>query len=253
MNRTLAVVAIVGLALSAMFFSLAAARGGAGLAWLRDDNWFDGFGDGFVGDRPVMASAGMKQWNWSGDDLQIEIPAEIHVIPPEASASAATIVVRGPQRLVNRVQFRDGKLALTGYNKSFLHEDHLDVRIQGRFKQYDLAVGSLKLGHVEQDKLTVRISGAGEISGEGKVKDLDVAISGVGGAEFGRLEAQNARVRISGAGEAKIRPREKADISLSGIGEVDLRSQPKSLVKHISGLGHVEEAEGDDDDDKDDN
>jgi hypothetical protein len=80
---------------------------------------------------------------------------------------------------------------------------------------------------------------------------LDIAISGFGGAEFGRLEAQNARVRISGAGEAKIRPSEKADISLSGIGEVDLRSQPKSLVQHISGLGHVESP--DDDEEEDDN
>lgn len=253
MNRSLGWIAGIGLTLCVVFLGLAFAKGGNDLGWLHKfdgDNWLHSYDAEFAGDKPVAATAEMKQWNWGGDNLEIDIPAEVRVTAPAygAPAGPASIIVRGAPGILGRVRFANGKLALAGHQRTFNDKEHLEVSIQGRFKQYALAVGDLKLGHIEQDRLTVRISGAGAVSGEGKVNDLDVAISGFGDAKFGNLATDTARVRISGAGDAKIRPSERADITLSGIGNVTLLREPKTLVKHISGLGQVEGPDGDDDD-----
>lgn len=105
--------------------------------------------------------------------------------------------------------------------------------------------GKIILGHIDQDRLTVRISGAGEAEADGKVDNLDTTISGTGDARFGRLAAKTASVTISGVGNADINASDRAEITLSGVGSAHLLTQPKKLIKHISGVGHVDSPDGD--------
>jgi hypothetical protein len=248
MTKALGWTAAIGLVLCVLFLGLAAARVGSALDLLGFD---DGFDAGFAGDKPSAAAGGMKQWVWKGDSVEIAAPAEVRVSAPASAAEPPTITVHGSPRILDRVRFSNGKLGLVGRLTNMGHSDHLEVDIRGVFHQYTMMVGELRLGTIDQDRLAIRISGAGEVRADGKVGDLDVAISGVGGAKLGRLIATNAHVKISGAGDAEIAPQDSADISLSGIGEVKLRSQPKKLVQHVSGLGQVKGPGSHDDDDAD--
>ena len=243
MSKPLAWTAMIGLCLSVLFLWLAFEKSGTSFDLLH------GFDPDFIGDKPAAADAGMKQWTWNGDALEIDVPAEVRVQTPD-QPGPATITVRGLPQWVDKVRFSDGKLAMASHDNAIHSKEPLEVIIRGTFKDYSLAVGQLKLGHVDQDRLAIRISGAGEVEGDGQVGDLNLIISGVGGADLENLVAKNARVKISGAGGAEIRPEDSADITLSGIGGVTLHGHPKTLVQHISGLGHVEK---DADDGKDDN
>ena len=95
------------------------------------------------------------------------------------------------------------------------------------------------MGHLDQDRLTLRLSGAGKVGGEGRLDELDVSISGAGEASFGELAVGRARVTLSGVGEAEIAPSQEADITISGIGNVRLNARPARLIQHISGLGNI--------------
>lgn len=237
MSKSLGWIAAISLALCVLFLGLAFAKVSSGFHW--PFGFDDGFDEGFVGDKPSAVSDGMKQWIWKGDGVEIAVPADVHVSAPANAAEPPTITVHGASRILDRVRFSNGKLGLVGRQRSFGRGDHLEIDIRGVFRSYAMNVGELRLGTINQDRLSIRISGAGEVKADGNVTNLDVAISGAGGAALGRLSAKTARVKISGAGDAEISPSDAADITLSGIGEVRLRSRPKNLVTHISGLGNV--------------
>jgi hypothetical protein len=239
MSKSLGWIAAISLALCVLFLGLAFAKVGSGFNW--PFGFDDGFDEGFVGDKPSAATGDMKQWVWKGDAIEIAVPAEVRVTAPVEGAppAPATITLRGSSRILDRVRFSNGKLGLIGRINSTRHGDNLEVDISGVFKQYTMAVGELRLGTVKQDKLAIRLQGAGEVRGDGQVNDLDLVISGAGGAALRRLSTKTAHVKISGAASADISPSEAADITLSGIGEVKLHSRPKTLVTHISGLGNV--------------
>src|ERR1700744_5780695 len=106
MSKSLGWTAIIGLSLSVVFLWLAFERSGPGLNPFRFD-LMHGFDPGFIGEHPVTADAGMKQWTWGGDSLEIDVPAEIRVLAPD-QPGAATITVRGLPQWVDKVRFSDG-------------------------------------------------------------------------------------------------------------------------------------------------
>jgi Putative auto-transporter adhesin, head GIN domain len=228
-SRPLAWIASAGLFLAVVFFALAIASAPRIFDPMRNFNfkWTDKDGS--------MQSS-VRQWDWDGGDtLQINIPADISIVP-EGSPS---VILRGEG--LDQVNVSHGMV--TAHDGSVFGRDHLiEMELHGvTLHQITLSgLGRLKLGHVAQDRLSLAISGTGNISAEdGHVGTLDLTISGAGDAQLRRIAADHVRVNISGAGHADLSPIQDADITISGVGNVRLATKPQNLTTHVSGLGSV--------------
>ncbi|MCR5875744.1 DUF2807 domain-containing protein [Phenylobacterium sp. J426] len=89
------------------------------------------------------------------------------------------------------------------------------------------------------------VSGASKIEARGQTQELDIDISGAGEAEMGRLVTRDAKVDISGAGEATVAPTGRARLQISGMGEINLLTDPAELETDISGAGQIHRRQGD--------
>ncbi|HWC63621.1 MAG TPA: DUF2807 domain-containing protein, partial [Rhizomicrobium sp.] len=159
------------------------------------------------------------------------------------------IIVRGNRDALAKVRYGHGRLA--GYNVyncfiGFLCDDGrderpLDVEVRGvALNEIDISgVADVRLGHIEQDRLTLHISGAGAARGEGRLNSLDLSVSGAGHVGLAGLAVGSAKVVLSGAGSAEIAPSGSADVTISGVGSVRLATKPENLVTNISGMGSV--------------
>jgi len=187
---------------------------------------------------------GSKSWPLAGDTFDVEIAAEVRMVP---GPGPTTIKVTGPQYLLDQLSFENGVLDGAEYPPG-RGRPMLRVEINGGpIREYRMAVGSLRLGHVDQDRLSVHVEGAAEISGEGQVGDLNLSIEGAGENDLGHLKAQSATVHIEGAGHAEIAPLERADITIDGAGLVELATKPKNLSTHLTPIiAHVTGPDSDD-------
>ena len=237
MNKTLGLIAAAGLVLCGIFVGLAYGVSGGKLGP------FEPFSNLFADDKP--GPTGTRQWTLSGDSLEIDAPAIIRVSGP--ASGPTTLIVRGPQKLLDDMRFNDGRLNLDSDEHIFMHNQHLEITIQGTVpKNFILnGFGKLELGHLDQDSLTVRISGA-NAQGEGRADNLDASISAAqvmsvrqaGGKDrayeyFRRRQCGNFRQRRSRCRSFRLRQCAPDDAA-------------QKLVSHISGLGHVHNPDGHD-------
>ena len=111
-----------------------------------------------------------------------------------------------------------------------------DVTIEG---SGDAAIAPRDAAHV-----SIIGNGSGDVEAEGSTDNLKVAMHGSGDAKLGRLAAKNADVNIVGSGEAEIAPAEKLNVGIVGSGDVQLRTEPKSIDVSIRGSGEVIHPDG---------
>jgi hypothetical protein len=121
-----------------------------------------------------------------------------------------------------------GTLLLDGFTG-----DDLQVSLSG--------AGEIQLRDVVLDSLNLELSGAGDLSGDGSVNTLLLAISGFGSFKGDELKTQHADVRISGAGEATLWAVRSLDVHISGAGSVRYYGQPPNFSEQISGAGSVDD------------
>jgi hypothetical protein len=92
---------------------------------------------------------------------------------------------------------------------------------------------------LSQPELRVAISGSGSIAAQGAVDSLSVAVSGSGKARLGEVAVKRLTVEISGSGNVEAAPKDDADIGISGSGKVHLLTRPAQLRSHVSGSGRI--------------
>ncbi len=105
--------------------------------------------------------------------------------------------------------------------------------------QLDLGIsgsGNIKIGRLEAQKVTARISGSGHFELAGEVASQAVHISGSGTQNAKDLRCQNAEVSISGSGDAILWVQERLSASISGSGSVNYYGRPQVDI-HTSGSG----------------
>ena len=130
----------------------------------------------------------------------------------------------------------------------------LDIRGSGDAKLGELAVksadvtvegsGNATIAPRDAARVSIVGNGSGDVEAEGSTGDLKVAMHGSGDAKLGRLAAQNADVNIVGSGEAEIAPTERLNVGIMGSGDVQLRTEPKSIDVSIRGSGEVIHPDG---------
>jgi hypothetical protein len=231
MSKSLGLIAGAGLGLALLFFILAGTMS-RGIS------------------SPAAGHPDTRQWAWEGGDrFEVRVPSKVRLIPGGPPA----VIVHGDSEILKQLDFHDGMLEGADLGDCLImifcpeRRSRVDIEVRGvSLNEFDISgVADVELGHLEQDRLKLRVSGAGNIEGDGHVGNLDLSISGAGNANLGEMAADRVRVNLSGAGNAEIAPSEEANVTISGVGHVGLATTPKSLTKHISGVGSVDGAGAD--------
>jgi Putative auto-transporter adhesin, head GIN domain len=98
--------------------------------------------------------------------------------------------------------------------------------------------GKADIRGLNEDQLQVRISGSGDVSGQGTAGDLDLRISGSGSYRGPELKTRRASIGVSGSGSAVVSASETLDANVSGSGSVEYVGEPH-VTQNISGSGSV--------------
>ncbi|MBI1774704.1 MAG: DUF2807 domain-containing protein [Proteobacteria bacterium] len=238
MIRPIAILAIAGLAVSAVSLSIAASLDRAPFvaAW---PAW----------DRGIMQDActgGAEQqsrelaWDGDGSRLDIGVPAVAQVEP----GVERKIHVEGPAAAVQHLAMQDGQLSFDGclWNGS---PGQLTIHVSGpSIRRFAVSgAGRLVLERIDQPDIDIAIAGAGSIAGKGHAGEAKIRIAGAGKAELGELAVERLTVRIAGSGRATVAPKDSADVRIAGSGDVRLATRPAHLTTRISGSGRIREAQ----------
>jgi putative autotransporter adhesin-like protein len=120
----------------------------------------------------------------------------------------------------------------------------VEVTLPGQAFRRISVSGSAKLDmeNLDQHKLALSISGSGALRTQGTVERLSVTIAGSGNAKLADVAVRRLNVKISGSGSVEAAPREEADITISGSGNVRLLSHPARLKTRVAGSGQIIQA-----------
>ena len=112
-------------------------------------------------------------------------------------------------------------------------------RVEGPNFSADVGgAGTIRVAALHAQHATLTMGGTGEIVVAGTVDQLDARVSGVGSIDTGGLAAHAGRLAMSGTGQIRARIDGPADVTLSGMGHVDVTGRPRCTI-HKSGLGSV--------------
>jgi hypothetical protein len=98
--------------------------------------------------------------------------------------------------------------------------------------------GTIKVAALHTERTVLAMSGTGHITVAGTTGMLDAHTSGVGSIDASALAAKNGRVAMSGTGHSRARIDGPADVSMSGVGDIQIDGHPTCTV-HKSGLGSI--------------
>jgi hypothetical protein len=256
MIRTLFIIAGAALVLSIATLGGAAALGSRDLAangwtWtFTEDEWGNGriqrAGKAEDLGPDVTRSVAFE----GGERLELDLSAEVTYV----QGAANTVVITGPQAVIDwvrvqgsRLWMQDGPERVTlrlenGSLNGWSDSERIRIVVTApSVTTFDLEGSSdLKIRDYDQDALSIDLSGSGEIEADGRTRTLELDISGSGEADLSRLTLTDANVAIAGSGEARLGPTGRADVTISGSGDVELTQQPATLNQSISGSGGID-------------
>jgi len=98
--------------------------------------------------------------------------------------------------------------------------------------------GTIDVPALHADRARFDMGGAGKITAAGSAGSVDARVHGFGAIELAGLAARAGRFDMSGTGSIKARVDGPADVTMNGVGSVDVVGGPRCTV-HKSGLGSV--------------
>lgn len=193
--------------------------------------------DDFTPREPSLKQSGHWEWDWDGTDgLGVSVRATVHYIP----SGPARIVVNGPNELLEKLRVGQGQIRWC--EDCRVGGDRLDITVSGvtlRNVALHGGGGDVQLGRLDQDRLRLAISGTGKASASGRIDQVDLAISGSGSANLGDTSVRRANIHISGSGDVDLSPRDEANVHVSGSGNIRMKAMPARLNQRVSGSGGV--------------
>jgi hypothetical protein len=231
MSRTLGRIAALGLGIGIVSLVLAYALGGRDAYRVFDrGGLFAAHACGGDGSGPSE-----RRLVWTGgDSIDIALPARVHL----RSGEGNDILLRGARDVIDRIELRGSRLLLDCRS---LSSPSIEITLPGKaFRRINVA-GSAKLDmeNLDQPELAINITGSGSVHGQGSVDRLSIKVSGSGDASLADLAMKQLTLKISGSGNVEAGPKDEADISISGSGNIRLLTRPPTLRTHVSGSGRI--------------
>lgn len=190
---------------------------------------------------------------WSGGDrLAIDVPGEVsYVQGPEAG-----IRITGPKDIVDGIRFADGRLTSISddsRDRGYIRWTGTGIRAWSESEALRIVVtapavktfemgdnGHLRVRGYDQPTLDVILQGEAAIDVNGRTDKATVIVNGDGDADLDGLRVSEAMINVPGRGDVRIGPSERADIDISGRGDVTLTRNPAQVNQSITGWGEVE-------------
>src|SRR5262249_20742076 len=82
--------------------------------------------------------------------------------------------------------------------------------------------GSMRIASLRSDEPMLAMGGTGQIMVTGTTGRLDARVSGVGSIDAAGLAARSGNISMSGTGQVRTRIDGPADVTLSGLGQVEV-------------------------------
>ncbi|WP_420471274.1 GIN domain-containing protein [Brevundimonas sp. FT23042] len=191
--------------------------------------------------------------DWTGgDSLAVDVPGEVTYVQGET----AGIRISGPKDIVDSIRFSNGRLTMAGDDRpdrGYIRWSGSGIRVWSESEALRITVtapsvttfetgdnGVLRIRDYDQPTLTVKSQGEGRINAEGRTDTATIAVNGDGDVNLSRLLVTDATITVPGDGDVRVGPTGKAEIDISGHGDVTLTRNPAQLNQVITGWGEVE-------------
>lgn len=179
-----------------------------------------------------------------------EIPS-IKIITDENLVSFIDTEVRDDQLVITQkkklfstskikliIEYSDlEKVKVTGAallkNEDIIRQEKLEIRMEG--------AGMIDL-LIESESLKVVLSGAGIVKLAGDTDFQELNLAGAGKLEAYDLKSKSCKITVGGIGGAKVYVTEELDATIEGIGGIEYRGNPEKVHTEISGLGSISES-----------
>ncbi len=99
--------------------------------------------------------------------------------------------------------------------------------------------GDANISNIQCDKVSIAISGSGDIVIGGECREFNAEIAGSGDLNANKVRCKEANIKISGSGDCAIDPIDAIYAKISGSGDVLIKNEPKIIKTHISGSGEI--------------
>ena len=99
--------------------------------------------------------------------------------------------------------------------------------------------GDVVVNNLKAEFFEYAVSGSGDLSANGEVKELELTISGSGDIDASDLKAEDVYAKISGSGDIKLYASNLLDGHISGSGDITYYGNPKQVDRMISGSGSM--------------
>lgn len=100
--------------------------------------------------------------------------------------------------------------------------------------------GQLKIVDANSSDLKIDSTGAASVDAAGTAKSVEISSTGAGEIDTSKLHAGNVKVEVSGAASVSVYASEQLDVNVSGASHVSYSGNPKTVNKHVSGIGSVD-------------
>jgi hypothetical protein len=228
-TRALLIIAATGFVIAVVCFT---AAGAVGVPWRQGCHIWSSRSSWVAG--PTI----MRNYQWTGGDtLRIDVPASLAY----TQGPTSKLTITGPKGLLDKLAVESGRIGIDGCTgdapklKIVMTAPNVtDFEVSG--------AQILSIANFKQNRLTIGVSGTGDVIAKGEAGHTTLRMSGQGNADLGGLTGDDAKVRIAGMGKATIAPKLSADVTISGMGQVTLLTHPATVKQRISGMGSVIEA-----------
>lgn len=193
-----------------------------------------------------------RTFPWTGKDtLQIDVPVDVVFVQgPEAK-----IVASGPKSYLDRLRVDGGRIALADgddRDEASVTINAFGVQVRSESERVKITIiapdvtkfdvrgsGDLDIRRYDHPTFSVDVSGSGDVEAAGRVDLATVDNSGSGHVDLSDLKAKEAVVDVSGSGGGAVFATTRAKIAISGSGDVELRTEPKTVSSEITGSGEI--------------
>ncbi|HEX2558646.1 GIN domain-containing protein [Phenylobacterium sp.] len=244
MIRNLVLIAVAGFFTAVICLTAAVSFGGPDL--FTNHDWHRNFGDweDDVDDQverrldEAADAPANRELPWTGESLDIDIPAEVRFVQKEGPA---TVVVSGPSGLVHQLQLVGGRISGDDDEDGWRR---VSITITApRITEFRLDdEDTLVVDGYDQDRLMLTMEGRADVSIQGRAESLTLNIGESADADLSQLRAGEVLANVRDYGEVSLAPQARADVKVADSGKVTLVSRPGQLHSDVTGRGKIIEA-----------